>query len=200
MGEITDHRKQKTRIAIKEAFVALMQKKDPESITITEVTAYADIRRTTFYKIYSDISEVYCEVKEELIQEFTDLLTEDTDTASGEVYRMIMDFVIDHPPVCRILFCKNGTELNKRLLSKLSERLLDTCLEAWKEEFDTDDLPSKREYLARYRIQGTIALLRYWEEDGYSIPAADLKNWIGNLDKTMDERVFNEFEKELESV
>lgn len=200
MGEITDQRKQKTRTAIKEAFVALMQKKDPESITITEVTTYADIRRTTFYKIFSDISEVYCEVKGELIQEFTDLLIEDTTTASREAYNKIMNFIIDHPPVCRILFCKNGTELNSRLLTKLSERLLEACLEAWKEEFDTDDLPSEQEYLARYRVQGTLALLRYWEEDGYSVPAADLKNWMGNLDQSINESVFKEDEEELESV
>ena len=53
-----DRRILKTKKAIYEALVELMQKKKLNSITVTELAAQADINRKTFYTYYSTVNDV----------------------------------------------------------------------------------------------------------------------------------------------
>lgn len=49
---IEDRRVRKTKQAIKNAFIQLLNKKDLEKITIQDITELADINRGTFYLHY----------------------------------------------------------------------------------------------------------------------------------------------------
>ena len=78
-----DRRILKTKKAIYEALVELMQKKKLNSITVTELAAQADINRKTFYTYYSTVNDVLDEGINELITSLKDLLcamSEDHDT------------------------------------------------------------------------------------------------------------------------
>ena len=61
-----DRRILKTKKAIYEALVELMQKKKLNSITVTELAAQADINRKTFYTYYSTVNDVLDEGINEL--------------------------------------------------------------------------------------------------------------------------------------
>lgn len=62
-----DKRCQKTRKAIKNAFVTLLSEKDIQQITIKEIAELADINRKTFYAHYSDTQEVIEEIEKGII-------------------------------------------------------------------------------------------------------------------------------------
>lgn len=68
-----DRRILKTKKAIYEALVELMQKKKLNSITVTELAAQADINRKTFYTYYSTVNDVLDEGINELITSLKDL-------------------------------------------------------------------------------------------------------------------------------
>ena len=68
-----DLRIQKTRAAIKSAFIELRKKKTIEKITVTELAKLAEINKATFYLHYSDIYSLADEMEDEVID---DILSE----------------------------------------------------------------------------------------------------------------------------
>ena len=63
-----DLRIQKTRAAIKSAFLELRRKKPIEKITVTELAKLAEINKATFYLHYSDIYSLADEMEDEVIE------------------------------------------------------------------------------------------------------------------------------------
>ncbi|MGN1340336.1 MAG: TetR/AcrR family transcriptional regulator [Oscillospiraceae bacterium] len=64
-----DLRIQKTKAAVKEAFLELRHKKPIEKITVTELSKLAGINKATFYLHYSDIYSLADEMEDEVIDD-----------------------------------------------------------------------------------------------------------------------------------
>lgn len=64
-----DLRIQRTKAAIKKAFLQLRSQKPIEKITVTELTKLANINKATFYLHYSDIYALSDELEDSLIDE-----------------------------------------------------------------------------------------------------------------------------------
>ena len=64
-----DLRIQRTKAAIKSAFLELRAEKPVEKITVTELTKLANINKATFYLHYSDIYALSDEIEDSLIDE-----------------------------------------------------------------------------------------------------------------------------------
>lgn len=73
-----DRRCRKTKTAIKNALLLLIQEKPVSEISISELAALSDINRKTFYNHYSDVEAVFDELEDECIQHLFSLLKEDT--------------------------------------------------------------------------------------------------------------------------
>ncbi|MHA7963961.1 TetR/AcrR family transcriptional regulator [Paenibacillus sp. CAU 1782] len=65
-----DRRSVKTKAAIKQAFLTLLDNKTISKITISEISELADIGRGTFYLHYQDIYALYQEVETEMFDQF----------------------------------------------------------------------------------------------------------------------------------
>lgn len=66
----TDRRVIKTKHAIFKAFVELLNEKDVNQITITDIAKKANINRKTFYNYYSDAYEVMEEIENLTVEAF----------------------------------------------------------------------------------------------------------------------------------
>lgn len=64
-----DLRIQRTKAAVKEAFLELRSKKPIEKITVTELSKLAGINKATFYLHYTDIYKLSDEIEDEMIEE-----------------------------------------------------------------------------------------------------------------------------------
>lgn len=62
-----DLRIQKTKSAVRNAFLELRRKKPVEKITVTELAKLAEINKATFYLHYSDIYSLAEEIEDEMI-------------------------------------------------------------------------------------------------------------------------------------
>ena len=69
MTKKLDRRTAYTRMVIKESLYKLLEKKHLSEITVKELCAQADINRTTFYRNYMDIYDLYEQLEEELIEQ-----------------------------------------------------------------------------------------------------------------------------------
>ena len=74
MSNPTDLRVIKTRQAIRIALISLLSEKELSDITISELSARAQVNRKTFYRHYRSISDVVTEFENELLSDFSDIL------------------------------------------------------------------------------------------------------------------------------
>ena len=95
MSNPTDLRVIKTRQAIRIALISLLSEKELSDITISELSARAQVNRKTFYRHYRSISDVVTEFENELLSDFSDILkTSNTSifnigSALGEISALI---------------------------------------------------------------------------------------------------------------
>jgi AcrR family transcriptional regulator len=67
----TDRRVARTRHALREALLSLMEEQEYNAITVEEITSRADVGRTTFYLHYRDKEDLLLEELGDLVQELT---------------------------------------------------------------------------------------------------------------------------------
>jgi len=69
-----DRRTEKTKKAIRIAFLTLLDKKSLSKITIAEISELADLGRGTFYLHYKDIYDLYEQIENDLYAEIEQML------------------------------------------------------------------------------------------------------------------------------
>ena len=165
-----DRRILKTKKAIYEALVELMQKKKLNSITVTELAAAANINRKTFYTYYSTVNDVLDEGINELISSLKDLMyamSEDYNKQSPQTIFAYLNTVKSDVDMVSDLFASdNGNMLFNRLQKALQETLL-------KELIDNDikmNVPPEQYPLISSFVAGGMVSVYY--------------EWITNPNKT----------------
>ncbi len=77
MGEKAEYRSAlRSKRLIRQAFVELLQDKDLEKITVTDIITRADINRGTFYAHYQDVRAVIEQIENEIIGKMLEFLGE----------------------------------------------------------------------------------------------------------------------------
>lgn len=77
MGKKAEYRSAiRSRKLIREAFLKLLNEKDLQKITVTDIVTLADINRATFYAHYPDVRGVVEEIENEIIDKMLTLLRE----------------------------------------------------------------------------------------------------------------------------
>lgn len=113
-----DRRVRRTKKAVREALLQLMQDKPVERITTTELCREADINRNTFYAHYSAPEDVLAEIEDGFLAELSDMLE---NTYDKEEVTLAM---------CRAI--NNDRERWKAIWHgdpRLLERAIDLCCE-----------------------------------------------------------------------
>ena len=156
-----DRRILKTKKAIYEALVELMQKKKLNSITVTELAAAANINRKTFYTYYSTVNDVLDEVINELISSLKDLMyamSEDYNMLSPQTLFAFLNTIMSDVDIVRALFTSdNGNMLFNKLQKALQETLL-------KELIDNDikmNIPPEQYPLISSFVAGGLIYVYY---------------------------------------
>ena len=92
----TDVRVRYTNKVIKEALIALLREKPLRSITVREICELAGVNRTTFYKHFRDIYDVFEQVEEDAAQGLVDLIDQYYGRNSQDVLLLILRSIRDH--------------------------------------------------------------------------------------------------------
>jgi len=161
-----DRRTQKTKKAIRDAFLTLLSEKNINKITVAEISQLADLGRGTFYLHYKDIYDLYEKIEDDFyseIEQFFDQSYSD-DQSADLMYltHMITDFMASNKDVFLLL---SGSESNGRVLRQLKELIIKKTI--WKESGQNSS-----DYLAVkfvFVISGVVGVLEEWLLNGIEL-------------------------------
>lgn len=156
-----DRRIVKTKRAINLALLQLLSEKRVDDITITELTAKADINRKTFYLHYSSVADVADELTAKLNELFLaaldSSLSEDKVFVPAKFFEFVRDKITEQPELFRA-FCLEETCLY--FTRALSETVMATLMNVYRNYTSVNDA-SLRLSLA-YMMHGTLNIYLDW--------------------------------------
>ena len=170
-----DRRVQYTKRVIKDTFLALLEEKDMNSITVTEICSKADINRATFYRYYLDPYDLLKQIETEFIETVKDKYAErgtPSDTFPNFT-KGILDIVLSNRKLVQILF---NTNHNAYFLTEVLEIAFENCLAYW-----ADKMPETDEkafgYALVYAFNGALGVINYWIKNDFE----DSTDYIASL-------------------
>lgn len=164
-----DRRVRRTKKAIREALLRLMQDKHVAQVTTTELCMEADVNRSTFYAHYSAPEDVLAEIEEEFLQELSDMFRE-TYEDGGVTLAM----------------CKAIDRDRDRWRSiwhgdpNLIERAIDMCCEQALTEWRAENIGSEEKgaLFLQFITRGASGVVGSWVDEGCRVPPEELSSLI----------------------
>lgn len=192
MEKKTDRRVIKTKHAIFKAFVELLNEKDINQITITDIAKRANINRKTFYNYYSDVNGVMEEIQNLVVAAFIKNIgtIEFTNMADflTEIFIKFTETVNKDLEFFNLLFKTNNRSF---LIVKIVEALKE-YVQKRIEESNELDIP-RFEVVSNFYLSGVLSVYMNWFMNNYDQSIEEIsalltelvlhgiqKNWPGN--------------------
>lgn len=160
MDNATDLRIIKTRRTIRNALVDLMSEKELSAVTISELSARAEINRKTFYRHYRTISDVVAELENEILSEFSEIIKSGNDSLLniGAVFRDISALVERRRDFFVRLMTYNHDLFNNGKIKAMLRKTLSVSLRKAGAAMGEQSIKAVSEFL----ISGVLALYADW--------------------------------------
>lgn len=175
----TDRRVKRTKKVLKEALFELLETKNINQITVTELTALADVNRATFYFYYTDLHDMLRQIQNEAYQTFEQILGESTvsfSTVEGfaEYANKVLIVCKENESLCRFIINQDGdNRLYQQLRYLMLKNVPDTRL------VFPEDNPAR--YSTSFVLTAVTGVLIDWMNDGMKIPTEELAQYFANL-------------------
>ena len=162
MAEVEDKRIRRTKKLLRQALTRLMQQKDFQSITVTDVVREADINRGTFYAHYRD------EDCRGMIAAFRPSET----VTLKLVLSRLMDYLEENREIVTALIKVNAPDgFGKKMIGVIEECRME--LLPYRSVEDA--------YAARFLATGVIGMTEKWITESQPIPKTEMVSLINKL-------------------
>ena len=173
-----DRRTKYTKLIIKEALIELLEQKPLNKITVTELCTKCEINRSTFYRYYEDVYDLWDKLKSQYMSELKAAISisKDDYTISGFTEE-ILEVILNNKELSRILFTlKNG----KDFLDDVLEIAHTKCVEKWARA--GKNFPEKQvAYISTFISAGTIGVLDDWIQNDFKESPIEIAELIENI-------------------
>lgn len=173
MNLTEDRRIIRTKEAIRQAMISLIEEKGFDALTVKDITTRANINRGTFYLHYKDKFDLLDQTLKEITQDLKNLSLEITAPSSDELVNttMISAMILKlfkyfnaNAPLMKALFSIKGKGINS--LQNAIKQMI------WQNIFEKDnplhlkqkDLLVPKEYFISYIISAHIGVIQEWLE------------------------------------
>ncbi len=154
-----------------EAFLELMENKDPEYITVTEICKKAGVNRSTFYLHYETIGDLLSECVENMNEQFFSYFEEKPkdfefkvrNAPLEELYLITpkhlipyLTYISEHKNVFKIVLRNPQIMQAEKTYSTIFRDTIDSILERY-------EIPKEnREYMLSFYIDGAMGIVKRW--------------------------------------
>lgn len=162
MDKKEDRRSKMTKDFLKKGLIGLMRTKNINELSVKEICERSDVNRTTFYKHYSTITELYEDIISEVASNFKYILThakKDSGLFSSKFVESILNYVESNRDLFLVILSKNGNIGFGEFLVEITDSLL--------LDSDTTELTK---YCTYFVTSGMASIIWKWlnEEDRMS--------------------------------
>lgn len=189
-----DRRVRKTQNALYLALAELMRDKPISAITVSELAEKADIHRATFYSHYTDIDELYEQIQENTLTELGEIFEPDPlhgkNMDSNEIFGALIGFVQNNKEILRMFLVESTARDFYEQLGYIVEKMY---LDIFWEEAKTLSTHADVDMLAKYHIQGCLAVISAWARDDYVMPTSEVVATLAQVDAHFDRLMFSLF-------
>lgn len=171
-----DRRVKRTKKNLRDSLFALLEKKNINQITVTELTTLADVNRSTFYLYYNDIFDMMEKIQQEIYEVFVETVVNYKNDFSDiecivEYLSRFLEFCKENYAVCRFI---TRNDCNNRLAEKI--KLAVRCVIPDSAVFFPENDP--RNYLTTFALSGMLATILEWMNNGMKIPVEDMSRFL----------------------
>lgn len=173
----TDVRVRYTRKVIKDALITLLREKPLRSITVREICELAGVNRTTFYKHFRDIYDVFEQVEEDAAQGLTDFIDQHSGRNSQDLLLLILQTIRDHREEFAPMLQR---EENQDLLRRMAMAAYRKLRERAAADGDAGRFPASALHFGYY-AGGIGGVLGYWVGNGMKESPEEIAQEIRSL-------------------
>ena len=175
MEEREDKRIRRTKKLLRQALTRLMQQKDFQSITVTDVVREADINRGTFYAHYRDVYDLREKIESEMIADFRGMIDDIHLNGGGSLHPVLMravDYLEENREIVRALVRGTGVEgFGRKMITVLEE-----CHLEMRPFRSVEDA-----YAARFLATGIVGMMEKWITEPQPIPKNEIVELINRV-------------------
>ena len=175
MAEVEDKRIRRTKKLLRQALTRLMQQKDFQSITVTDVVREADINRGTFYAHYRDVYDLRDKIETGMIEDFRGMIAaiRPSETVTLKlVLSRLMDYLEENREIVTALIKVNAPDgFGKKMIGVIEECRME--LLPYRSVEDA--------YAARFLATGVIGMTEKWITESQPIPKTEMVSLITKL-------------------
>ncbi|MFW0761023.1 TetR/AcrR family transcriptional regulator [Staphylococcus cohnii] len=171
-----DRRVRKTQNAIKHAFIQLLNEKDLDKITISDIAHKADINRGTFYLHYEDKYMLLNKMENDYIEELSKTLNTKDKFYVGMDAEAFARIFTEEKLKRIILHINTNFEFYKTIFmlerrSQLETKISQVMYENMKKHLVTKDTVDgiPLDYFHSYVAGASISFIKYWVKDNRKI-------------------------------
>ena len=196
-----DRRTRRTRKALFQALLSLLQEKPLNAITVTELTDLADVNRATFYTHYQDIFDMFDHLKSDLCETCRKMVnSHGVEIAQGEYDGLVANifyFFEQNEELFSIVFAEGA---DNSFYISLIEVVREACLhnvkvqQTVKTSLEHAEIPKKKldvacqtvcNYQFDYIAGGVVSILRNWMLSGRHESADEMTFIVSSLIKCL---------------
>jgi len=179
-----DRRVRRTRKQLSEALMALILEKGYDAVTIEEITARADLGRTTFYLHYKDKDDLLIKsleaVFDDLVQQIDPHPIEKWSMTGAALSAMAFQHAAENARLYQIILSgQGGTSIAQRIRAYIAQtavRIIETHYAPF-----IPDAVVPIDVLGNYIASSLMGLITWWLENDQPYPAADMVSFFHQL-------------------
>jgi len=160
-----DRRVRRTISSLKKAYVELLEEKDSQKITVTELSEKALINKKTFYSYYSSLEDLQNEMVEEAIDTFVDRIMIYDINDFRHITQVFFDYFSDKRVFLLNVLSPKGAEYIYR---RTEEVAVKETRSGFVKAASLDN--PHRHFIFIFMINGLIMMFAKWFDEGCKIP------------------------------
>lgn len=170
-----DRRVQYTKKILREALFILLHERELSQITVTELCKTADVNRNTFYRHYNIPMDILLEIEDDVFEKLSAVLRKSTNM--DDVILLSCQLLESDKQMSKIVFTKaDGSGILSRILRSVRNNFpVENQIEL------TAEVMPFAEMVYQFGEKGSIAVIKNWIENDFSIPAESIAQMISYL-------------------
>lgn len=181
----TDRRTRRTRQALYQGLIQLLEEKPVAEISVKELCQVCDLNRSTFYLHYASVQELLEAMEQEILEGLNEVLDKfdaafmqspdpvPRDAALAEAFQ----FLSDRSEFCQVILSRRS---DPDFIDQVKAVVRSRCLNQWAQLLDRGQ-DARAEYFLSFVLSGSLGVVEQWTEDGMRQSPAQLAHLVNSF-------------------